>query len=265
MFKIGLYRYFNTPYTIELSLDSTAYLDLTVIITHLGRPDEPSDNTYEIVENYIKSHPERKIIHKMYNEVVYPAWHPHYKKYWNSSEHVFNLADFSNFGINIIKQYIEENNIDYNDVLFFKCDADIIEVIGEDFIKNFSDDQIRNKFIAKAPIEFFRIMENGDVMHRPIKDLVILRKRNDHLITPGKYFKILNFIQTQPYELCLYNGKIAKQRDILYLNKTSKSYFLHIDINKNYIHKRHFVESDWRLYKKNNEFVQKVLEKIFKK
>lgn len=260
MFKIGHCRYFNCAISIKYALDSISHYDLVVLTTHLPRPDEPTDNSYEIVCEYIKNHPERKFIHEIYPHIVYPASHPYYKSNYPNINSVNTVSNYYNFGLRIIRNFIIENKLNYNDIMYTKIDSDIIELEGETFYKN-NEWKLKNYITNRSPIIHYMICDDKTVKVRP-SDFNL--KRSDYFTLPGKILPYFFYKQKQlweeifitpscPHDLTRVRNKLVRQQS-----------FIHVAEPEHYFSKRGYNESQWIKCENYPAIINKIKGDYFK-
>lgn len=233
MFKIGLVRYFNNQYTIKASLESVKHYDLLVIITHLSRPGELRDKSFEIVEQFIKENPNNKIIHRIFEKPVYPAWHSHFK---SNYPNVTSTAEYYNFGLCLIWDFILSNNININNVVISKVDTDIIEICDPKFYKN-NERLLTNYVCVRNSIDYYAITNDFRILHRP------MTTRCDYITVPGKLLPKFKFVQSHLYEVPSFYNKKAKVQ-VISLN-FGEPYAYHVDKLCNYENKNGYDSSVW--------------------
>lgn len=241
MFKIGHCRYFNCDISIRYMLDSIKYFDLIVLTTHLPRPNEYCDNSYEIVCEYIKTHPEMNIIHKVYPYIVYPASHPYFKANYPNIDLKQTTSEYYNFGLDLIHEYIKEHNINYNEVVYTKTDADIIELLGEEWYKKYENVLLNNP-VARSPIIHYELNKDN-VRYRPSVDLRL--NRRDYITIPGKHFKDLYYTQTNLYEVMRFKNNNGINHVDQSWNRIKTPTFIHIAKKDHYVDKRGYNPNVW--------------------
>lgn len=259
MFKIGHCRYFDCGISIKHVLDSTSHFDLTVLTTHMPRPDEPTDSSYNIVCEYIKNHPERKFIHEVFTNPVYPAYHPFYKE--NFPYVQSTMADFSNFGLDIIKEYVVSNGINFKDTVYLKMDSDIIELDGEEWYTKNKDVLLRNR-VCRTPIIHYSIKDEHTVEYRPGD---MSRFRSDYTTIPGISLEFLTYKQIRPYEIQCYSKNKQPLKRNPSFNKSGNPIFIHVAKPSHYTCKNGYSADSWEIIDEYPEIIRTIRDDFFQK